>query len=70
MLDVLDTQGAGPAALRSGALRSGAFVLGILLSLISAPLLAVISVLGRFPPEFGHLVQGLRPSGPAKVPSL
>lgn len=44
-LDVLDTPEAGPAAVRSGALRSGAFAAGILLSLISVPLL--IRHLGR-----------------------
>jgi O-antigen/teichoic acid export membrane protein len=37
--DVLDSTGAGPAALRGSALRSGAYVLGIVLSLGSAPLL-------------------------------
>ena len=37
--DVLDTPAAGPAALRGGALRSGAYMVGILLSLLSAPLL-------------------------------
>jgi O-antigen/teichoic acid export membrane protein len=37
--DVLDTPEAGPAALRGSALRSGAYVGGILLSLVSAPLL-------------------------------
>jgi O-antigen/teichoic acid export membrane protein len=52
VLDVLDTQGAGPAALRGGALRSGAFVLGILLSLISAPLL--IRHLGQV--EYGRYI--------------
>jgi O-antigen/teichoic acid export membrane protein len=37
--DVLDTPQAGPVALRGSVLRSGAYVLGILLSLVSAPLL-------------------------------
>jgi O-antigen/teichoic acid export membrane protein len=37
--DVLDSTDAGPAALRGSALRSGAYVLGIVLSLGSAPLL-------------------------------
>jgi O-antigen/teichoic acid export membrane protein len=37
--DLLDTPQAGPKALRGSALRVGAFVLGILLSLVSAPLL-------------------------------
>jgi O-antigen/teichoic acid export membrane protein len=37
--DLLDTEAAGPAALRGSVLRTGAYVLGILLSLISAPLL-------------------------------
>lgn len=37
--DVLDTPQAGPAALRGGALRTGAYVVGVLLSLLSAPLL-------------------------------
>jgi O-antigen/teichoic acid export membrane protein len=31
--------------------------------------LVVIFVLGRFPPELGHLVHGLRSSRSAKVPS-
>jgi O-antigen/teichoic acid export membrane protein len=50
--DVLDTPQAGPVALRGGVLRTGAFALGILLSLISAPLL--IRHLGRI--EYGHYV--------------
>lgn len=37
--DVLDTPQAGPTALRGSALRTGGYVAGILLSLISAPLL-------------------------------
>jgi O-antigen/teichoic acid export membrane protein len=37
--DLLDTSQAGPAALRGSVLRTGAYVLGILLSLVSAPLL-------------------------------
>ncbi len=37
--DLLDTGAAGPAALRGGALRTGAYIAGILLALISAPLL-------------------------------
>ena len=37
--DLLDTSEAGPAALRGGALRSGGYAVGALLSLISAPLL-------------------------------
>lgn len=37
--DVLDTPQAGPTALRGSVLRSGAYMLGILLSLVSAPLL-------------------------------
>jgi O-antigen/teichoic acid export membrane protein len=37
--DLLGTSAAGPAALRGSVLRTGAYVLGILLSLISAPLL-------------------------------
>jgi O-antigen/teichoic acid export membrane protein len=37
--DVLDTSQAGPAALRGSALRSGAYVAGLLLSIVSAPLL-------------------------------
>lgn len=51
-VDVLDTPRAGPAALRGGALRSGAFALGILLSLISAPLL--IRHLGQV--EYGRYI--------------
>ena len=39
MADLLDTGAAGPAALRGSALRTGAYVGGILLSLVSAPLL-------------------------------
>lgn len=37
--ELLDTRHAGPAALRGSVLRTGAYVLGILLSLVSAPLL-------------------------------
>jgi O-antigen/teichoic acid export membrane protein len=37
--DILDTSEAGPAAIRGGALRAGGYAAGILLSLISAPLL-------------------------------
>ena len=37
--DILDTSEAGPAAIRGGALRAGAYALGIGLSLVSAPLL-------------------------------
>lgn len=37
--DLLGSSAAGPAALRGSVLRTGAYVLGILLSLISAPLL-------------------------------
>jgi O-antigen/teichoic acid export membrane protein len=37
--DILDTSEAGPAAIRGGTLRAGAYALGILLSLVSAPLL-------------------------------
>lgn len=37
--DALDASRAGPLALRGSALRSGAYVAGILLSLVSAPLL-------------------------------
>jgi len=51
-VDVLDTAQAGPAALRGGAMRSSAFVLGILLSLISAPLL--IRHLGQV--EYGRYI--------------
>lgn len=50
--DLLDTPQAGPAALRGGAMRSGAYVLGILLSLISAPLL--IRHLGQV--EYGRYI--------------
>ncbi len=39
MADLLDTSAAGPTALRGSALRTGAYVGGILLSLVSAPLL-------------------------------
>ncbi|HWF33218.1 MAG TPA: oligosaccharide flippase family protein [Solirubrobacteraceae bacterium] len=49
--DLLDTEAAGPAALRGSALRTGAYVLGILLSLISAPLLVRhlgVSDFGRY----------------------
>ncbi len=34
-----------------------------------ATYLAVIFLFGRFPPELGHLMQGLRSSGSAKAPS-
>jgi O-antigen/teichoic acid export membrane protein len=37
--DLLDSPGAGPAALRGGALRANGYALGILLSLIAVPLL-------------------------------
>lgn len=37
--DILDSSEAGPAAIRGGALRAGSYALGILLSLVSAPLL-------------------------------
>lgn len=37
--DLLDSAHAGPAAVRGSVLRAGAYVLGLLLSLISAPLL-------------------------------
>ena len=50
--DLLDTPQAGPAALRGGAMRSGAYVLGILLSLVSAPLL--IRHLGEV--EYGRYI--------------
>jgi O-antigen/teichoic acid export membrane protein len=48
--DVLDSAQAGPAAVRGSALRGGAYVLGLLLSVISAPLL--IRHLGN--DEFGR----------------
>ena len=51
-VEVLDTPRAGPVALRGGAMRSGAYMLGILLSLISAPLL--IRHLGEA--EYGHYI--------------
>jgi O-antigen/teichoic acid export membrane protein len=50
--DMLDTPQAGPAALRGGAMRSGAYAFGILLSLISAPLL--IRHLGQI--EYGRYI--------------
>jgi hypothetical protein len=37
--DIVDTSEAGPAAIRGGPLRAGAYALGIVLSLVSAPLL-------------------------------
>ncbi|HTZ87489.1 MAG TPA: oligosaccharide flippase family protein [Solirubrobacteraceae bacterium] len=49
--DLLDTRQAGPAALRGSVLRTGAYVLGILLSLISAPLLVRhlgVATFGRY----------------------
>jgi O-antigen/teichoic acid export membrane protein len=49
--DLLDTQEAGPAALRGSILRTGAYVLGILLSLISARVLIEhlgVSNFGRY----------------------
>jgi O-antigen/teichoic acid export membrane protein len=49
--DLLDTRAAGPAALRGSVVRTGAYVLGILLSLISAPLLIRhlgVSEFGRY----------------------
>jgi O-antigen/teichoic acid export membrane protein len=49
--DLLDTEAAGPAALRGSVLRTSAYVLGILLSLISAPLLVRhlgVSDFGRY----------------------
>lgn len=51
-VDLLDTGAAGPQALRGSALRTSAYVLGILLSLVSAPLL--IRHLGV--EEFGRYV--------------
>ncbi len=48
---MLDTREAGPAALRGSVLRTGAYVLGILLSLISARVLIVhlgVSKFGRY----------------------
>lgn len=48
--NVLDTAQAGPAALRGSAVRTGAYVTGLLLSVISAPLL--VRHLGEV--EFGH----------------
>jgi O-antigen/teichoic acid export membrane protein len=50
--DVLDSSHAGPLALRGSVLRSSAYVAGILLSLISAPLL--IRHLGRV--EYGRYI--------------
>jgi O-antigen/teichoic acid export membrane protein len=49
--DLLDTSDAGPAALRGSVLRTGAYVLGILLSLVSAPLLVRhlgVATFGRY----------------------
>jgi O-antigen/teichoic acid export membrane protein len=49
--DLLDTREAGPAALRGSILRTGAYVLGILLSLISARVLIEhlgVSSFGRY----------------------
>jgi O-antigen/teichoic acid export membrane protein len=49
--ELLDTRHAGPAALRGSVLRTGAYVLGILLSLISAPLLVRhlgVATFGRY----------------------
>jgi O-antigen/teichoic acid export membrane protein len=49
--DLLDTREAGPAALRGSVLRSGAYILGILLSLISARVLIThlgVSEFGRY----------------------
>ena len=37
--DILDSSQAGPAAVRGGVLRTGGYALGLLLSLVSAPLL-------------------------------
>lgn len=50
--DLLDSRDAGPAALRGGALRSGGYALGLLLSLASAPLL--IRHLGQ--EDFGRYI--------------
>ncbi|HEX3510469.1 MAG TPA: flippase [Solirubrobacteraceae bacterium] len=49
--DLLDTSDAGPAALRGSAMRSSAYVLGVLMSLVSAPLLVRhlgVSQFGRY----------------------
>jgi len=49
--DLLDTREAGPAALRGSILRTGGYVLGILLSLISARVLIEhlgVSSFGRY----------------------
>lgn len=50
--DLLDTTDAGPAALRGGALRGAGYAFGLLLSLVSAPLL--IRHLGQA--DFGRYV--------------
>jgi O-antigen/teichoic acid export membrane protein len=50
--DILDTPRAGPAAIRGSALRTGGYVVGVLLSVVSAPLL--IRHLGVA--EFGRYV--------------
>lgn len=54
-LDVLDSSEAGPAALRGGALRSGGYALGLLLSLAAAPLL--VRHLGQV--DFGRYITAL-----------
>jgi O-antigen/teichoic acid export membrane protein len=49
--DLLDTEAAGPAALRGSVLRTGAYVVGILLSLVSARVLIVhlgVADFGRY----------------------
>lgn len=50
--DVLDSRRAGPAALRGSAMRSGAYLAGVVLSIVSAPL--IIRHLGVG--EFGRYV--------------
>ena len=49
--DLLDTRAAGPAALRGSVLRTGAYVAGILLTVVSARVLIThlgVSTFGRY----------------------
>lgn len=54
-VDIVDTSAAGPAAMRGGVLRTGSFVLGLLIGLASAPL--VVRHLGDV--EFGRYTSAL-----------
>jgi O-antigen/teichoic acid export membrane protein len=58
---------AGGAGLGAGSLVGGHAILEVAVG--CAVYLAIIGLLGRFPPELGHLMRGNQPSPSAKVPS-